>query len=148
MVIKKLVALAQKYNVAVILVAHPRKLAKNVDMGLFDVAGSSNLVNLAHRTISLRRITDSEKSGEDTESQLKKSLRRFDVVCSVIKDRMRGRSGIQKGIYFDPVSRRFFTTYKEFDRKYSWDKKTYQAPIRCPKLEEQDEREVFGDEQN
>lgn len=145
-VIKKLVALAQKYNVAVILVAHPRKLAKNVDMGLFDVAGSSNLVNLAHRTISLRRVTESEKAGEDPESQLKKSLRNYDVVCSVIKDRMRGRSGIQKGMYFDPMSRRFYTTYDEFDRHYAWDKKNYSDTLPCPKLEEQpDESEVFGD---
>ena len=146
MVIKKLVALAQKYNVAVILVAHPRKLAKNADMGLFDVAGSSNLVNLAHRTISLRRVTEGEKTGDDSESQLKKSLRKYDVVCSVIKDRMRGRSGIQKGVYFDPASRRFFTTYEEFDRHYSWDKKTYTDKLYSAQLEqEDDDNDVFGE---
>lgn len=146
MVIKKLVALAQKYNVAVILVAHPRKLAKNADMGLFDVAGSSNLVNLAHRTISLRRITEGEKTGEDSESQLKKSLRKYDVVCSVIKDRMRGRSGIQKGVYFDPASRRFFTTYEEFDRHYAWDKKTYTDKLYSAQLEqEENDNDVFGE---
>lgn len=150
-VVKKLVALSQKYSVAVVLVAHPRKLAQGTEMGLFDVAGSSNLVNLAHRTISLRRVTEKEKAGEDKNSTLSEDLVKYDVIVNVIKDRMRGRAGIAHGLYYDNISRRFYSTQEEFNKQYSWDKNKYEEELESEKIKENDERyereeydEVFG----
>lgn len=144
-VVKKLVALSQKYSVAVVLVAHPRKLAQGTEMGLFDVAGSSNLVNLAHRTISLRRVTEREKLGEEKNSTIRDELKKYDVIVSVIKDRMRGRAGITNGLYYDNMSRRFYSTQEEFDKQYSWDTKKYSDKLVSEKLESEDScSEVFG----
>lgn len=145
-IVKKLVALAQKYSVAVILVAHPRKLAAGTDVGLNDISGTQNISNIAHRTIALRRITENEKDGTDKTSMLKDAFKKYDVTISVIKDRMRGKSGITIGEYFDPISRRFFSTQEEFDRQYSWDKSQYREPMISDKLlNESNEDEVFGE---
>lgn len=145
-IVKKLVALSQKYNVAVILVAHPRKLAAGSEIGLNDISGSQNISNIAHRTIALRRVTDREKDGSDKTSNIKDGLRKYDVLISVIKDRMRGRSNISIGEYFDPVSRRFYSTQEEFDRQYSWDTKVYKDKLISEKIaSEADDNEVFGE---
>ena len=144
-IVKKLVALAQKFNVAIVLVAHPRKLAVGAEIGLNDISGTQNISNIAHRTLALRRVTEKEKEGTDKNSSLKESLRKYDVVISVIKDRMRGRSGISFGEYFDPISRRFYSTQEEFDRKYTWDTNNYTDKLVSAKLEAEDnEDEVFG----
>lgn len=59
-----LIQFSMKYNVCTILVCHPRKmqdLTENV--GLYELSGTANLINLAHRAISLRRIGKKEKAG-------------------------------------------------------------------------------------
>lgn len=143
-IVKKLVALSQKFNVAVVLVAHPRKLAIGTDIGLNDISGSQNISNISHRTIALRRITDKERLGNDKISAIRDDLKKFDVIISIIKDRMRGRSNIYIGEYFDPISRRFYTTQDEFDRIYKWDKNKYTDILVSDKLEGHNEAEVFG----
>ena len=140
--VKTLIALAQKYDCAIILVCHPRKLAATATVGMYDIAGTSNIANLAHRTIGLRRVTEDEKTGEDKFSTLKESLRKYDVVVNIIKDRMRGRSNISRGLYYDNVSRRFFSTEEEFSKQYSWDVAEYTDRIAYP--ERCYQAEVFG----
>ena len=44
--IKKLIEFAKKYQVAVILVCHPRKMDASTNVGIYDIAGTSNIVNL------------------------------------------------------------------------------------------------------
>lgn len=144
-IVKKLIALARRYNVAIILVCHPRKLSQTSTVGIYDIAGSSNIANLAHRTLGLRRVTEDEKSGEDKMSNLKESLRKYDVIVNIIKDRMRGRSNISHGMYYDTVSRRFYSTQAEFDKNYSWDNNVYEKPLISEKIaREPNEDEVFG----
>lgn len=122
-----LISFAIKYNVAVVLVAHPRKIQDvTADIGIYDVSGSSNIINLAHRSIGLRRITKREK--EDPS----KPFSKYDVLLTVIKDRFLGKSEFQMGFYFDFPSRRFFTNYDEYAHQYAWDKETYKAPIKMP----------------
>ena len=132
-----LIQFASKYNVCVILVAHPRKFQNTSSaVDLYDISGSSNLVNLAHRTLSLRRISNEEQEkGESKFSQ-------YSCVVSVTKDRMRGRSGFELGLYYDDASRRFYTRQEEFDKQYRWDRKVYRTAIPCPKLDA--ENEVYG----
>ena len=127
--VNKLIKFAMKYSVAVVLVAHPRKLQSGADIGIQDISGSANLTNLAHRTIGLRRIDkDKEKSNHD-------------VVLTLIKDRMRGRSGKKINLYYDIPSRRFYTNESEYEYKYGWDSGTY-APLPYPHAEE---HEVYGE---
>lgn len=130
--IKKLIEFAKKYQVAVILVCHPRKMDAGTNVGIYDIAGTSNIVNLAHRTIGLRRVTDAERENAAKYSEKRRQLLKYDVIVTIVKDRMFGRQNIDVGLYYDPASRRFFSDMDEYDRRFSWDKKEYKGPLPLP----------------
>lgn len=146
--IKKLIEFAKKYQVAVILVCHPRKMDAGTNVGIYDIAGTSNIVNLAHRTIGLRRVTDAERENAAKYSEKRRQLLKYDVIVTVVKDRMFGRQNIDVGLYYDPASRRFFSNMDEYDRRFSWDKKEYKEPLPLPPQllaeERASEDEAFG----
>lgn len=146
--IKKLIEFAKKYQVAVILVCHPRKMDAGTNVGIYDIAGTSNIVNLAHRTIGLRRVTDAERENAAKYSEKRRQLLKYDVIVTVVKDRMFGRQNIDVGLYYDPASRRFFSDMDEYDRRFSWDKKEYKEPLPLPPQllaeERASEDETFG----
>lgn len=146
--IKKLIEFAKKYQVAVILVCHPRKMDAGTNVGIYDIAGTSNIVNLAHRTIGLRRVTDAERENAAKYSEKRRQLLKYDVIVTVVKDRMFGRQNIDVGLYYDPASRRFFSDMDEYARRFSWDKKEYKEPLPLPPQllaeERASEDEAFG----
>lgn len=146
--IKKLIEFAKKYQVAVILVCHPRKMDAGTNVGIYDIAGTSNIVNLAHRTIGLRRVTDAERENAVKYSEKRRQLLKYDVIVTIVKDRMFGRQNIDVGLYYDPASRRFFSDMDEYDRRFSWDKKEYKEPLPLPPQllaeERASEDEAFG----
>ena len=146
--IKKLIEFAKKYQVAVILVCHPRKMDAGTNVGIYDIAGTSNIVNLAHRTIGLRRVTDAERENAAKYSEKRRQLLKYDVIVTIVKDRMFGRQNIDVGLYYDPASRRFFGDMDEYDRRFSWDKKEYKEPLSLPPQllaeERASEDEAFG----
>lgn len=146
--IKKLTEFAKKYQVAVILVCHPRKMDAGTNVGIYDIAGTSNIVNLAHRTIGLRRVTDAERENAAKYSEKRRQLLKYDVIVTIVKDRMFGRQNIDVGLYYDPASRRFFGDMDEYDRRFSWDKKEYKEPLPLPPQllaeERASEDEAFG----
>ena len=118
--INLLIKFAVKFNVAVVLIAHPRKTQdSNSDIEMYDIAGSSNIINLAMRSIGLRRVSKKEKEDE------KCKWKNYDVVLTVMKDRMFGKSDVQIGLWYDLVSRRFYTDYAEYDAQFAWDKNYY-----------------------
>lgn len=118
--INLLIKFAVKFNVAVVLIAHPRKTQdSNSDIEMYDIAGSSNIINLAMRSIGLRRVSKKEK--EDHKCKWHK----YDVVLTVMKDRMFGKSDVQIGLWYDLVSRRFYTDYAEYDKQFAWDDNYY-----------------------
>lgn len=118
--INRLIKFASKFNVAVVLISHPRKTQDmSSDIEMYDIAGSSNIINLAMRSIGLRRVSKKEK--EDPKSEWKN----FDVVATIMKDRMFGKSDWQCGLWYDLPSRRFYTNYSEYDAKYAWDDNVY-----------------------
>lgn len=118
--INRLIKFASKFNVAVLIVAHPRKTQDaNSDIEMYDISGSSNIINLAMRSIGLRRVSKKEK--EDPKSKWGK----YDVVLTVIKDRILGKADFQMGLWYDLTSRRFYTDYEEYDAQFGWDKNTY-----------------------
>ncbi len=142
--INRLIHFATKYDVAVILVCHPRKLMNTSEVGMYDISGTANIANLAHRTISLRRVTPKEKEGEPNFNGKGYKVKpcKYDVLCTVIKDRIRGRASYQCGMYYDGPTRRFFTNEGEFHHQYSWDKTRYEEKPPYPIKD--DESEVFG----
>ena len=89
--------------------------------------------------LSVRNRRNSLKSA----AQLK-----YDVIVTIIKDRMFGRQNIDVGLYYDPASRRFFSDMDEYDRQFSWDTKSYDKPLPLPPQlvaeQENSEDEVFG----
>lgn len=142
--INKLIHFSTKYNVAVILVAHPRKLQNTSEVGMYDISGSSNIINLAHRTIGLRRVTDREKKGRQNPNGKGWSSPpvSHDAIFSVIKDRIRGRANFHYGLFYDVPSRRFFSNPDEFAYNYMWDKNNYSGKIEYPIKDL--ESEVYG----
>lgn len=146
--IKRLIEFAKKYQAAVILVCHPRKMDASTNVGIYDIAGTSNIVNLAHRTIGLRRITDEERENSGRFSERRQRLLKYDVIATIIKDRMFGRQNIDEGLYYDTLSRRFFCDMAEYDRKFSWDGNDYSnQPLVMPKQlaeERLADEEVYG----
>lgn len=146
--IKRLIKFAKKYQVAVILVCHPRKMDAGTNVGIYDIAGTSNIVNLAHRTIGLRRVTDAERENATKFSEKRRRLLKYDVIVTIVKDRMFGRQNIDIGLYYDNHSRRFFGDMEEYDRRFNWDKKAYSSPLPLPPQlvaeQECDDEEAFG----
>lgn len=126
----RLIKFSMKYDVAVLVVAHPRKLQSGVDIGLFDIAGSQNIVNLATRTIGLKRVKEEEKNNPSNKYY------GYDVIISVIKDRIFG-STKDIPVHYDKQTRRFYSNYEEFDYHYGWDKHKYYDNIPYP-VEEQE----------
>lgn len=125
--INELIRFASKFNVAVVLIAHPRKTADmQSDIEMYDIAGSSNIINLAMRSIGLRRVSKKEKEDENCK------WRNYNVVLTIMKDRLLGKADMQMGLYYDVLSRRFFTDYEEFDAQYRWDKKNYTTKLEMP----------------
>lgn len=125
--INELIYFAMKYGVAVILVAHPRKLPRDTDVGIYDISGTANIINLAHRTIGLKRL-DKEKNDHD-------------VQLTIIKDRMRGKAGKKINLYYDVPSRRFYSNEREYNHQYKWDTQKHDL-LPYPHAEE---REVYGE---
>lgn len=120
---------AQKFHVVVILVIHPKKIETYRRLTKFDVQGLGTVVDLCHRLISLYRVQKKEK--EDTKNPIK-----YDVICDILKDRLRGKEGLEIGMYYSNASRRFYTSPEEYDKQYSWDKSTYHDPIKYPHKDE------------
>lgn len=136
---------AKKFHVVVILVIHPKKIETMRRLTKFDVQGLGSIVDLAHRLISLYRVTPKDKAGErrhDGKGWYREPIR-YDVMCDVLKDRMRGRENLSIGLYYDVPSRRFFTNQAEYDHQYKWDNNVYSVPLPMPK-QLRSEEEVFG----
>lgn len=140
-----LISFSAKFDVCVVLVCHPKKLQLGqADMDMYDVAGTSNLLNLAHRGFALRRIPKKEKAGIPNKNGNGWATPPypFDVKLTIMKDRFRGRIGYELGMYYDMKSRRFFTNLQEYDHQYTWDTTQYTDQIEYPVA---DDTEVYGE---
>ena len=119
--INNLITFANKFQVVVILVVHPRKIDTMRRLTKMDIQGISALTNLAHRILSLYRVQDDDRE----QTKKKKHVLEKDVVCDILKDRMRGYEGQSVELYYDRPSRRFFTCYEDLYHQYAWDKTDY-----------------------
>lgn len=141
-----LIDFSTKYNVCTIIVCHPKKILETYNaISKYDIGGSSNMINLAHRSLGLRRVTKKEKAGIPNKNGKGWEVEptKYDVIITVIKDRLRGREGFEIGMYYDIPSRRFFSNPKEYDWKYGWDTNFYNDKIPYP-IDENEADEIFG----
>ena len=67
----------------------------------------------------------SKKEKEDPKSKWGK----YDVVLTVIKDRLLGKADFQMGLWYDLTSRRFYTDYEEYDAQFAWDDNVYSSKL-------------------
>lgn len=145
--IMNLIAFAVKFNVIVLLVVHPHKIDTMRRLNKMDVQGISAIIDLAHRIISLYRVLEKDKQGEQkmNGSGWRVKPIKEDVLIDILKDRMLGFEGRSVGVYYDQPSRRFFTSEEDLDRRYSWDKHPYIGGLPYPPAQLIDEEdEVFG----
>ena len=145
--IMNLIAFAVKFNVIVLLVVHPHKIDTMRRLNKMDVQGISAIIDLAHRIISLYRVSEKDKQGEQkmNGSGWRVKPIKEDVLIDILKDRMLGFEGRSVGVYYDQHSRRFFTSEEDLDRRYSWDKHPYIGGLPYPPAQLIDEEdEVFG----
>ena len=92
-----------KYGVYVNLVAHPRKPNGQVCESVYDVAGTSNIVNLCHRILYVKRDDDKKRT-----------------IITILKDRMCSASGSIE-LKYDIPTKRLYSDDDELWKKYSWD---------------------------
>lgn len=149
--IMQLIAFAVKFNVIVCLVVHPHKIETMRRLNKMDVQGISAIIDLAHRIISLYRVSEKDHEGEpklNGNGWRVKPIKE-DVLIDILKDRMLGYEGRSVGVFYDRPSRRFFTSEEDLDHRYSWDKHQYVGGLPFPpkQLEDQEE-EVFGNIHN
>ena len=136
----RLLSFAKKFNVAIIIVCHPKKLPAGVrEVDMYDISGSSNIINLAHLSFALRRVTKKEK--EDPKCPYAK----YDVMLSIIKDRIQGRNGVDVPFYYDNPSRRFYTNFEEYKRDFKWDKEHTNKDLPMPEKLIDYAEELYGD---
>lgn len=117
---RKLAGIAQKHNVIIVLIVHPRK-SNNSKFSNDDIAGSSNIVNRAHKTIRYARM-DKEFEDCDGVTWSKEDIPDAPIrELTVLKDRLTGET-IKKGIplYFEKETKRI-SENKDFSWKYSWE---------------------------
>lgn len=122
--VNKLIFFAKKYNVLVFLVAHPRKTGE-IRVTKEDIAGSGNIVNLAHMVFSVHRYTEKEKEGETNQKGQfirGKEPIQYDSCVEVLKNRITGVLPLVN-LYFDYPSYRFYQTPQELWFRYGWDKR-------------------------
>ena len=117
---RKLAKIAQRHGVIIVLIVHPRK-SKSGAFSNDDIAGSSNIVNRAHKTIRYSRMTkeftDIDGVTWSKEDIVDRPIREL----TVLKDRLTGET-ISKGIplYFEKETKRISET-KDFSWKLSWE---------------------------
>lgn len=145
--VNELIAFATKYQVVVVLVCHPNKQSDVMqNVGMYQISGTSNIINLSHRALGLRRVTKREKEGY-VEGRKEYPPVDHDVVVSIIKDRFGGRVQTEYKMYYDEVDRRFYSNDEEYGRDYGWDSRSYKnkpTSDRLKRISDLD-NEAFGE---
>lgn len=109
---------AKKYDVHIHIVAHPRKPQGGRDGGDLDVAGSGNITNWADNVFEMKRFTQKEKDG--IESDPKYKGKNITNSLKIKKNRFLGRQDRLFSLSFDEASKRYFIPGNFPDWKYSW----------------------------
>lgn len=139
----RLLKFAKKFNVAIIIVCHPKKLPSGIrEVDMYDISGSSNIINLAHLSFALRRVTPKEKENPKYQYNM------YDVILSIIKDRIQGRNGVEIPLLYDNPSRRFYTSFEEYRRDFKWDDNNTNSTLPLPEKLRDYAQEIYGDKKD
>ena len=115
--IQKLHEFAVQNNVAVHLVAHPKKLEKHKldDYSMYDISGSSDIPNLVDNIVFLKRLDEKEMNEVYNRTGMQPT-----VGAILAKDRENGRIG-KKGMWkYNQLSRRFIDMRNE-NKTYNYE---------------------------
>lgn len=105
--VDKLVKMAKRLNIAIILVAHPRKNQFGKD-DTDEIAGSGDITNKVDIVATYKR----GRELPDTERLL-----------SVSKNRLTGKLAVGEQeihLFYDPISKRISDNKDDFDKQYGW----------------------------
>ena len=103
-VVGQLVTFANRYNVHVHLVAHPRKNGQSKSLGNDDVSGSGDITNRVANVITLSKAQDIG----------------FGLKLEVTKNRWEGHCG-SVALNYCPVSRRVYVPEVGDQKRYGWE---------------------------
>lgn len=119
--VKQLALMAKRFDVLILLIAHPRKQTQS-DFGNDDVAGSSNITNLVDVVVRYGMPTDEEDN--------------CSRILTVHKNRLNGKLTGKKGIklYFDEASKRISPYRDLFGWELGWE---------CTGTEKENQSEEF-----
>lgn len=147
--VTSLIDFAKRFNVAVVMVVHPHKIDAPRRLTKMDIQGISAIIDLAHRILSLYRVTSVDKRGipkQKGDGWYKEPIK-YDVICDILKDRMLGYEGCSTGLYYDKPSRRFFVDEQSLDWRYRWDDAERDTPLPYPPPQLIEAEEIFGKEE-
>lgn len=116
--VRKLAEMAKQFNVIIFLISHPRKnVTYSKSFQNDDVAGSSNITNLADTIMNYTQ----PKEDEDQTDQVP-----CDRILQITKNRLRGRTNY-KGIklWFQESSKRISEVYGKFDWTLGWENQDF-----------------------
>lgn len=116
--VRKLAEMAKQFNVIIFLISHPRKnITYSKSFQNDDVAGSSNITNLADTIMNYTK----PKEDEDQTDQVP-----CDRILQITKNRLRGRTNY-KGIklWFQESSKRISEVYGKFDWMLGWENQDF-----------------------
>lgn len=113
--VKEVSRIAKRYNILIVLVAHPRKSSGPRNFDMDDISGSANITNLAD--VVMRYARPTQKKGEEIPDARTKRI------LTVQKNRNDGRlqtMGISLG--YSETSKRIFSIQSEMwkYKKYGW----------------------------
>lgn len=111
----------KKYNVFVLIIAHPKKnsIANLDSVDQYIISGSSDMINSSDVAIYLKRLSEKEKD------VLKSNIRRDASTGGInLKDRFHGDVGMKTFWNFDDKNCRFLYVHEQEEikkRKYCWE---------------------------
>lgn len=109
---------AQRFNVHIHVVAHPRKIKKGEVVGKDDVGGSGNITNWADNVFEVRRLSVKEIATLEEKPEFKGLP--IKSTLSILKNRFLGKQDISVFLGFDEKSKRFFPPKDSPNWDYGW----------------------------
>lgn len=139
-IMEKLRTFAVNKNVHIHLVAHPRKTERfQTRLNLFDIAGSSNIINKAYNIISVMRTDNLDENSKDYE-RLKQDLMKenynidkTDAILEILKTK--GERCGMVGLKFEKETKSYYQLEQltsEEKEKIKWNKEEKKSQEECP----------------
>lgn len=142
--ILKVVEMAKKYQVHIIIVAHPRKESGNQTLLRKEsISGSSDLGNAVQNIVIAHRVGEDfiKRASEFFGKQKVEKYMEYSNILEIAKNRSMGVVDFLVGMYFEPETRRF-KNYQAECLHYGWE----EPPIQRELLPQQETSPVQSNE--